>query len=135
MRVICPMRNDAQGAGHYGAPRGSRTHRGVDYACPPGAGVLAVECGTVTKLGHTYADDLSYRYVEITDDLGCRARYFYVEPAVARGDYVMAGDVIGHAQDIAARYPDADRPMTNHVHFELINAAGNYTDPSAYAGD
>lgn len=128
MRVICPMRNDAQGAGHFGAPRGSRTHLGVDYACTPGAAVLAVEAGVVTRLGFPYGDDLSYRYVEITDADGKRARYFYVLPAVDEGDPVDAGEEIGFSQALGRRYEG----ITEHIHFEVKDHNGAICDPEEY---
>jgi len=130
MRVICPVRqSDQHGAGYFGAPRGDRKHNGIDYACAPGSLVLACEGGNITKLGYPYGDDLSYRYVEITDDQGCRARYFYVEPMVAEGERVSAGAVIGLSQSLDRRY----RGITEHVHFEVIHPDRGFIDPSDYA--
>jgi len=132
MRVICPMRQrDQYGAGYFGAPRGERAHNGIDYACAPGSSVLACESGKVTKLGYPYGDDLSYRYVEITDDQGCRARYFYVEPTAAEDEQVTAGDVIGLSQSLDRRYPG----ITEHVHFEVIHREFGFIDPGIYAGE
>lgn len=127
MRVICPMRKpDRHGAGHFGAPRGSRTHNGVDFACAPGSTVLACECGDVTKLGYPYADDLSYRYVEITDAMGLRWRYFYVQPSVKEGQQIMQGDAIGESQALGPRYEG----ITEHVHLEIKDANGEFINPT-----
>jgi len=123
-------RPDPHGAGHFGASRGSRTHNGIDYACWPGSAVLSVECGTVTKLGYPYGDDLGFRYVEVTDDEGCRARYFYVEPAVEQGHEIHTGDILGYSQKLGDRYPG----ITEHVHVELIHPEYGFIDPSEYAG-
>lgn len=124
--VICPPRGtDQQGSGHYGAPRGSRKHRGVDYACYPDSVVLSNVKGIVTKLGYPYASDLSYRYVQITSlESGLSHRYFYVEPSVNIGDSIEIGDAIGASQEL--HYPG----IVQHVHYEIKDSEGNYIDPN-----
>ena len=83
---------DAFGSGHFHASRGERKHQGVDFLATKDSLVHAILAGKVSKLGYTYADDLSYRYVEVTDSQGYRLRYYYVSPLVAEGDTVKAGD-------------------------------------------
>ena len=124
--AILPLRDtDSHGSGAYGAPRGSRTHKGLDYAVPPGALILAPVTGTVTKLGYPYADDHSFRYVEVTDLGGTQYRYFYVQPLAYVGAVVRASlDLIGFAQDLTSRYPG----ITNHIHFEAKRGR-EYLDP------
>lgn len=130
IRFVAPVRApDAHGSGAYNAPRGSRKHKGVDFAAWPDSACLALVKGTVTKLGYPYADDLSYRYVEITDNGGFRGRYFYLDPAVELGDIVDCRTVIGHVQPLQDRYPE----ITPHVHFEIMDPDGNYLNPSNYA--
>ena len=128
IKLTAPTReSDEHGSGYYGAPRGKRTHRGVDYAAYPGSKVHAVTAGTVTKLGYPYEDDLSFRYVQITDGDGDDVRYFYVEPSVEEGDIIDADDIIGTVQDTGKRYPN----ITPHVHFE-VKLGGSYLDPVDY---
>lgn len=123
--AILPRRGiDRHGSGAWGAPRGARTHKGVDYACYPGTEILSPRNGVCTKLGYPYGDDLSFRYVEITDERETRIRFFYVTPALAEGDAVKAGDLIGTAQDIVARYPG----ITGHIHVEMVRD-GNHLNP------
>lgn len=105
---------DKHGCGFYGASRGSRQHKGVDIDMVPGEVVKTPISGTVTKVGYPYGDDLSYRYVQITKD-GYDFRLFYVEPLVENGDYVQAGSVVGHVQNLGQRYPG----ITDHVHLEI----------------
>ena len=124
MKIIPPVRNDSQGAGHFGAPRGNRTHNGIDYECPPESAVLSPIMGAVTKLGYPYGDDLSWRYVEVSVD-GERHRVFYVEPLVEVGDWVNRDTVIGKAQDLAQRYPG----MTPHIHYEIKLSDDTYRNP------
>lgn len=123
--------SDDWGSGEYGASRGSRRHTGIDYACLPGAQIVAPVSGEVTKLGYPYGDDLSYRYVQITDASGRDHRLFYVEPGVDKGDVVIGGrTVIGIAQDVAARYNEPKRRMLNHVHYE-VKQGRRYMSPEA----
>lgn len=131
LKFIAPERGtDRHGSGAWQARRGKRRHRGIDYAAPPGAQCLAVEAGTVTKLGYAYRDDLSYRYVEVTDALGYRARYFFVHPIVRVGAHVMPDDPLGTVQSLDRRYPG----ITEHVHFEVWNPDGERIHPETYMG-
>lgn len=126
--VPLEVRNDPAGQGHYGASRGSRKHRGIDYVCDVELGwpVLSPCDGKVTKVGYPYADDLSWRYVQVTDAGGRDHRVFYIDPLVAVGDRVQRGDDLGTPQDITQRYPG--QGMTPHVHYE-IKQGSEYLDP------
>ena len=129
--VVQPIiRSDSAGDGHFMAPRGSHMHNGVDYLCEPGSLVYSPVAGTITKLGYPYGDDLQWRYVEITDEDKNKHRLFYTEPAVNLDQYVMVGEVVGEAQNIASRYPD--QGMLAHIHLEIIGADGQLTDPEAF---
>lgn len=116
---------DSWGCGHYGAKRGPGTHEGVDIVSIPGDPVFCLNRGIVTKVGYCYSDDLSYRYVEITD-AGVRWRYFYCDPIVNVGDEVDAYTQIGTAQALGPRYPG----ITEHTHLEVIDKDGNHIDPT-----
>lgn len=134
MIIVCEsvLRSDGAGDGSYGASRGSRDHRGIDFLCEPESFAVAPTAGKVTKLGYCYSDDLSWRYVEITDDHGFRHRLFYVLPAVQVGDLVMTGDVIGACQDIREKYPHL-KDMRAHIHFEIMRPdSREYVDPDRY---
>lgn len=116
IRAILPKRGtDDWGSGAFGASRGSRVHKGIDYECPAGAEVLSPVSGKVTKLGYPYADDLSYRYVQISNTYD--HRLFYVEPSVEVGQWVNENTPIGICQNLQARY---DKKMKNHVHYEVL---------------
>ena len=118
---------DDYGCGHYGAPRGSRTHKGIDFEASPGEYVRAFKGGEVTKLGYPYADDLSYRYVQISR-YGVDMRYFYATPYVELGQTVQEGHCLGVSQNIAGRYQEAGKVMKNHFHYE-VKVNGNYVNP------
>jgi len=106
---------DSKGCGHYGASRGDRRHTGVDYIATPDQAVKAITSDTVTIIGHTYSDDLSFRYVTIEADNGLVVRQLYVLPSVVTGMRVNAGDVIGTYQRLGIRYPG----ITEHVHIDI----------------
>lgn len=116
--------SDKYGSGNFGAPRGNHPHNGVDYICPPDSQVQSPVDGIVTKLGYPYGDDLSFRYVEITDKQQRKHRFFYVEPSVLEGWHIAVNDIIGMSQSLQKRYPE----ITDHIHYEvMIN--GSYVDP------
>jgi murein DD-endopeptidase MepM/ murein hydrolase activator NlpD len=120
------MRNDAMGLGHFGAPRGDRTHKGLDIIAAPGATVRAPLAGVVKRIGYVYAGNFDFQFVEIEGDNGDLARVMYVTPLpgiVRRA--VNRGDAIGTAQPIAAHHGGG---MINHVHLEL-KRSGNFIDP------
>lgn len=135
IKAILPDREpDDYGEGHFKASRGKRTHNGVDKACPPNTQIFSTVTGTVTKLGYPYADDLSYRYVQVTDNDGLDHRMFYVYPHVIVGDVCAAGiTVIGIAQNIASRYTEKGH-MNNHIHYE-IKKGDEYLNPEEASDD
>jgi len=76
-------------------------HRGVDLTAAGAQPVLAVGAGTVV-----FADDLAGRgVVSVAHANGLRTTYEPVEPAVAAGEEVAAGQTIGHLQPGHASCP------------------------------
>jgi murein DD-endopeptidase MepM/ murein hydrolase activator NlpD len=131
MFIFPKMREpDDFGAGHFGASRGNRTHRGVDIAAEAGSACYSVTDGIVTKFGYPYADDLSYRYVEVTYDGVTRFRYFYVDPHedLEIGDTVTKGFIWVLSRMLLRSTRQKMKKMNNHIHFEVIEK-GEYVDP------
>jgi murein DD-endopeptidase MepM/ murein hydrolase activator NlpD len=128
-----PVRNDRAGAGTFGASRagGTRSHKGKDYVAELGEPINSPVVGKVTKIGYPYASDLSYRYVQVTDLDGNDHRMFYVspDPSIEVGSTVGKGDVIGKAQDVAAKHGGG---MINHVHYEILDPSKNPIDEDTY---
>jgi murein DD-endopeptidase MepM/ murein hydrolase activator NlpD len=134
------QRDDAAGAGHFGAPRGSRTHNGIDFSCMPDGEIESPVDGEVTKIGFPYGSGPggadpetshgmdTYRYVEITSDDGNRHRIFYIKHVVMVGQDVEKGQVVGIAQDVSKRYPQYPE-MTPHVHYEIKLPDNSFIDP------
>lgn len=128
------IRSDSMGDGAFGARRGSRTHRGVDYRSHEGQAILSPVAGRVSKLGYCYGSGIGgassvdpLRYIEITA-AGLRHRFFYVRGYVAIGDVIRKNQVICFADDVCRRYPDTD--MQSHVHYEIMDSDDQYIDPS-----
>ena len=129
---------DAMGSGAFGAPRGSRKHRGEDYRVKAGEIIYSKYKGAVTKIGYPYSQDSStkksrlkseLRYVEITTQKGLKHRYFYVRPSVKKGDSIAAGDEIGKVSDLKKIW---GARMRNHVHYEVMTKEGTYLDPNHF---
>ncbi len=126
-------KQDAYGSGAFGASRGTRVHKGIDYCCYPGSVIHSPVAGVCTKLGFPYSDDLMFRYVEVTTTDKLRHRFFYISPEVVKGDVIVVGQPIGISQDIAGRYRDPGKPsMTGHCHYEILDTDGNPINPEGY---
>lgn len=129
MKADLPIRKpDKHGSGEWGASRkrnGVRyKHRGIDYAAYPDTPIYPLKPGKVTKIGYLYNDDLSYRYVQITDSEGYDWRYFYLYPLVILNELVDPSVCIGTVQDLGKRYPG----ITTHCHLG-VRKDGKYFNP------
>lgn len=128
IRATLPKRGtDVHGSGEFNAPRGSRRHKGVDFAAYPGSFIHPAFGGTVTKIGWAYSGE-DYRYVEVEDGWGFKARYFYVSPMVIKGQTVGTDDVLGMVQKLGTKFEG----ITEHVHFEVRNKLGDIVHPMRY---
>ena len=115
---------DSKGCGYYGAPRGNRTHMGIDFVTVPGEPILATVSGKVTALPYA-ASDLVHRGVEIVSG-NQEHQIFYLKPIVKVGQNVVKGQIIGYADDIRIKYGSS---MTNHIHHE-VKENGKFIDPT-----
>lgn len=121
--------HDDFGSGAFGASRdgGKRKHEGVDYVVAPGGSVRSPIAGEIARVSYAYRGVGGFRIVDIVNsETKVKARVFYVSPNVAVGDIVVAGQEIGVAQDLNARYPG----ITNHVHVELRDSQQRLIDAS-----
>lgn len=123
---------DKQGAGHFGASRGKRSHNGIDFVCDVDDTVKSLIAGVVTKIGYHYAPSDIHkghlRYVEVTDSKGFRCRYFYILPHVSFGDTVKSGEILGKSQDLTKIY----HGITQHFHFEVKTQNDKTINPHEY---
>lgn len=121
------IRMDGWGQGSYGAPRGNRSHSGVDLVCVPKQVILAPITGTVVREAFPYAGDLKWAGCLIVGDQ-IEVKMFYMRLYHhLRKDlpqHCTMGMPIGLAQDISSRYnhkPEAVDfgEMIPHVHLEM----------------
>ena len=118
-------RSDRWGSGQFGAPRGRRTHAGIDIEAFAGEQVMSPIDGNVLREALPYPNDTTYRGVLIVGTgewAGYEVKIFYV-----LGHFcgtVHAGDVIGTAQDLSRKYPG----ITNHIHLQ-VRRLGNILRP------
>ena len=115
--------SDKWGSGHFGAPRGDRRHRGVDFIVSPIGQIIVAPCaGDVVRYKRPYANPINGT---LFNGLLIRASdfeytLFYLEPLIeVIRTRVEEGQIIGHAQDISLKYPQ----MIAHIHmqFDSIN--------------
>jgi len=119
------VRNDDFGSGKFKARRTNAAgkvypHSGTDYLCVPGQAVVAPISARYIRAARPYADSELYSgAVFISDDI--EIKMFYFMPTIKLGSEVCRGQVIGYAQDIAARYnsDSESRKMLSHVHLEI----------------
>lgn len=106
-----------------------RTHAGVDISAALGTQVLAAAAGTVTAVDQ---DDLMGAVVVIDHGSGLASSYANLAavPAVAVGDTVSSGDVIGSVGQTAI----AESALSGHLHFS-ITKDGAAADPLEYLPD
>jgi len=106
------------GCGSFGADRGARKHNGLDIKTTVGQQILSPISGKVTRFPFPYGSDLNYTGIEIVN-ADYKVKIFYMKANVSANSNVIKGQVIGHAQNISAKYSST---MTNHIHLEIYNA-------------
>jgi len=110
------IRNDSEGSGEYGAPRGSRVHNGVDYLCTPGQDVYAPFTMMITRVSiPKWELDLSGIAWDSGNSTG---KMFYFSPDLSLIDTIVhEGQVIGTAQSVSDEYELPN--MKDHIHFQV----------------
>jgi murein DD-endopeptidase MepM/ murein hydrolase activator NlpD len=119
---------DNTGNGWFGAKRGTRLHKGVDYVVVPGEPIFAC-CAGVVRIGNVYWTSTKMKLVEISgaiDVHDVRVKQMYVLPCVKTGETVQKGQLIGVAQDVAKYH--GSKEMKPHVHISVWKN-GLLTDP------
>jgi hypothetical protein len=110
------VRSDGAGDGAFGAKRGDRVHLDTDFLAIAGQGVVApVNAQYRRRVNRVYPTDSTYTGMEL-ETKEFMITFFYVSPSINHMEFVKAGELIGIAQDINAKWGD---PMLNHVHMQL----------------
>jgi hypothetical protein len=143
------VRDDKWGKGHFGSPRGSKAHDGLDLVVVPGQPVFSMIEGVVEKYEQCYRSDPRWTGIQIANTQ-LRVELWYMEPLhIKVNQFVRAGELLGAAQNISTKYPPTPKipyPMTPHIHvrvtlraFTTINnrrwvAYEQYMDPALLLG-
>jgi len=124
---------DKWGSGCFGASRGKRTHKGVDFICTPGQRIwFPFEYGYMVREARPYAKT-GFSGCEITAFEGDKyylCKMFYFNPdleLVSKSKGIKMGEPIGVAQDISVKYPD----ITWHIHLQVaeLHCKTKWFDP------
>ena len=99
-------------------------HRGVDLLGTPGQAVHAAAAGVVS-----FAGRIAGRGMVVVDHGATRTTYQPVDPAVAVGDRVPAGAVVGRLEATGSHCFPA-----TCLHWGLIEGAATYRDPLTLVG-
>ncbi len=107
--------------GGYGVMRRHHCHEGVDFYCPDGTAVHAVEDGVVVRVMAFTGPKVDSPWWHDTDAVlveGASGVVLYgeISPAVSEGQNIRAGDIVGHVVQVLRE--DKGRPMTM-LHLEL----------------
>ncbi|MEU2285707.1 M23 family metallopeptidase [Streptomyces sp. NPDC013178] len=100
----------------------ARGHRGVDLAAPPDAPVRAVAAGRVSFAGRVAGRGVVSVELTGTGEPPLRTTYEPVRPAVAKGDEVTPGQVIGALEPTNSHCP------ATCLHWGLLRGE-TYQDP------
>jgi hypothetical protein len=111
------LREDPGGSGKFGASRGNRLHEGYDFLAVPGQIVRSVIAGKLVR-AYPYAGDVIFAGCRLWGkDFMAKMFYFIPHDHVLNVD-VLAGEEIGIAQDISAKYGGG---MLPHIHVGLYS--------------
>ena len=122
---------DAFGCGHFGAPRGARSHKGVDFKVKENDSIKAPFDCKIIRYGFAYSGDQDQQLVEIeglNQFTGYKAKIMYIKPTHPVGTIIQNGTTICKAGNISNKYGSS---MINHVHFELYEN-GLLINPEPY---
>lgn len=109
---------DKWGDGRYGAPRGGRRHKGVDFICIPNQEIVSPINGLFIRLKFPYANPVNgilFGGVLLRGS-NFDVTMFYFEPIKGKiAMPVKKGEVLGLAQDLRIKYDG----ITPHIHLQI----------------
>jgi len=112
------IRNDSEGKGFFGAPRGSRLHYGVDYIVKENQSVLAPFEGVLVRKAYPDGNDLRKEGFVFLTSNGLEFKVFYAKINKSDvGKRFKKGDVIAKAQSVSNLYNLPN--MKDHIHVEV----------------
>jgi len=123
--MACPINGFTTFTDTWGAPRsGGRTHQGVDMLAARGTPTVAIETGTIRRLG---SGGLGGITIWLTGQSGDEYYYAHLDdwaPGLSVGQAVGVGELIGFVGSTGnASY------SVPHLHFELHPGGGSAVNP------
>lgn len=123
--LVCPVDGAVAFTDSWGARRsGGRTHEGVDMIASRGTPAVAIETGTIKRMGNGGLGGIT---VWITGASGDEYYYAHLDgwaDGLSVGQAVAAGDLVGYVGNTGnARY------TVTHLHFEYHPGGGSAVDP------
>jgi len=124
--MVCPVNGAVSFTDTWGAPRsGGRTHKGVDMLASRGTPLVAIESGTIKRMGNGGLGGIT---VYITGNSGDLYYYAHLDgwaAGLTTGQSVTVGDLIGYVGNSGnARY------TVTHLHFEYHPGGGSAVNPT-----
>lgn len=123
--LVCPINGFTTFTDTWGAPRsGGRTHQGVDMLAARGTPAVAIESGTILRLGNSSLGGITIWLTGVSGD-----EYYYAHldgwaPGLSVGQSVAAGELVGTVGSSGnASY------TVPHLHFELHPGGGSAVNP------
>jgi len=111
------IRNDSEGAGHYGALRsGGRLHKGTDYQVIAGQPVVAPFDMILSRYSRPSTKFPLESGVVWKTPSGSGKIFYFVPIPDLIGTFVTKATVIGVAIDLTTYYGPN---MTSHIHFQI----------------
>lgn len=113
------------GFGDRGRHWSAGWHTGLDFAASTGTPILSAKSGTVVEAGWggAYGNTIVVQHAD-----GTSARYAHLQ----RID-VSVGQTVGVGEQIGT-LGSTGNSTGPHLHFEVMDAAGNFIDPAAWLG-
>lgn len=123
--MVCPVDGFSTFTDTWGAPRsGGRTHQGVDMLAARGTPTVAIESGTIKRMGNGGLGGIT---IWLQGDSGDEYYYAHLDdwaPGLSVGQSVSAGELIGSVGSTGnASY------AVPHLHFELHPGGGSAINP------
>lgn len=123
--MACPVDGFSTFTDTWGAPRsGGRSHQGVDMLAARGTPTVAIEAGTIRRMGNGGLGGIT---IWLTGSTGDEYYYAHLDdwaPGLSVGQSVAAGELIGYVGSTGnASY------AVPHLHFEFHPGGGSAINP------
>ncbi len=122
----CPVNGVVAFSDTWGAPRsGGRSHKGVDMLAARGTGLVAIEAGTISRMGNGGIGGITIWFKGDSGDDFYYAHLDSFAGGISKGQHVSAGTAIGTV-GTSGNAP-ANVP---HLHFEYHPGGGSAVNPT-----